>query len=88
MSDFWREELDDCDYETELHFTMQLLKETPAAILVRGDDGEPEIWLPKSQITIQYPRTGQSPITVNSVLKPMLIEVDVPEWLAIEKDLC
>jgi len=57
---------------------LQLLGETAAAYLVRdGDeDGDPEVWLPKSQVTVL--RGG----TIDEEIK-----IEVPEWLAIDKGL-
>jgi hypothetical protein len=57
---------------------LQLLGTTPAALLVRdGDeDGDPEAWLPRSQIEVLS--GGQ----INKSIK-----LEVPEWLAIEKGL-
>lgn len=56
----------DCDY----------LGETPDAILIANPfEGKDSVWLPKSQIEIEY--LGH----VGS------ITVTLPEWLAIEKEL-
>ena len=56
--------------------TVKMIAETPLAYLVSDDDGESAVWLPKSQTGLEY----QADIgeTVN---------VTIPEWLAIEKEL-
>lgn len=55
--------------------TMQLHHETSKAILV-SDDGDKEhaVWLPLSQIEFERKKSG-------------LVEVTLPEWLALEKEL-
>jgi hypothetical protein len=57
---------------------LQLLGETPGAFLVRdGDeDGDPEVWLPKSQVEV---------LSGGQIDRP--IKLEVPEWLAIDKGL-
>jgi hypothetical protein len=57
---------------------LQLLGETPEAFLVRdGDeDGDPEVWLPKSQVEV---------LSGGQIDRP--IRLEVPEWLAIDKGL-
>lgn len=57
-----------------LNFTVEYVRETPAAILVIYD-GE-NIWLPKSQISwIGAAEEGDE------------IEVSIPRWLAEEKEM-
>jgi hypothetical protein len=53
--------------------TVEVKRETDKAILV--DDGDVEVWLPKSQIV---ERTD---------LKDGFAELVIPEWLAEEKEL-
>ena len=55
--------------------TVQLHQETERAILV-SDDGETDnaVWLPKSQVEIAHKPGG-------------IVEVTLPEWLAIERRL-
>lgn len=52
--------------------TCELVAETPMAILV--DDGDVEVWLPKSQIEFVLKHGG-------------LVEVTAPEWLLSDKGL-
>jgi hypothetical protein len=61
-----------------VELNLQLLGESPMAYLVRdGDeDGDPEAWLPKSQVEVL--RGGE-------IGRP--IKLEVPEWLAIDKGL-
>lgn len=54
---------------------VRLVQETPRAILVNdSDDPDKAVWLPKSQVEFE-PKGGD------------LIEVTMPEWLAIERRL-
>lgn len=59
---------------TLIDLTLQIHVETPKAIKV-SDDGNPKkaVWLPLSQIEM--------------VKKGNLVEVTLPEWLAIDKGL-
>ena len=53
----------------------ELITETDSAILI--DDGGTRIWLPKSQITgLRGDETRGD-----------VLEIQIPEWLAIAKDL-
>ncbi len=55
--------------------TLQLHADTSRAILVSDDgDSESGVWLPKSQIEFETKAGG-------------IVEVTMPEWLAIERRL-
>jgi|JI9StandDraft_1071089.scaffolds.fasta_scaffold875472_2 hypothetical protein len=62
-----------------LDLTMQLHAETNGAILV-SDDGDKAgaVWLPKSQIEYEVRERGSG---------AALVEVTMPEWLALDKGL-
>ena len=61
-----------------VEITVHFFYETDAAILVSDDDTDGSaVWLPKSKI--QCPAGG--------VQRHDVIEVTMPEWLAIEKGL-
>ena len=53
--------------------TVDIIHETDAALLV-SDAGE-EVWIPKSQITEEIPMSGNTS------------QLEIPEWLALEKGL-
>jgi hypothetical protein len=57
-----------------VEITVEVIKETAAAVLVT--DGDIEVWLPKSQITLMVPDEGDETRTM-----------EIPEWLAVEKGL-
>lgn len=54
--------------------SFELLAETDLAILVSDDGGTTKHWLPKSQIEFEKLPSG-------------LVEVTIPRWLAIEKEI-
>ena len=54
--------------------TVQLHHETPKAILVSDGCGGDQVWLAKSMIEVEEKGKG-------------IVEVTLPEWLAIEKGL-
>jgi len=56
-----------------IDLTLNIHAETEKAIAV-SDDGSTYIWLPKSQI--EYAERGDS-----------IVEVSMPNWLAVEKGL-
>ncbi len=56
-----------------IEITVDILRETDAAILV--SDGDREVWLPKSQIEYSGDPGDES------------VCVEIPEWLAEEKGL-
>lgn len=58
-----------------IDITVQLLRETEAAILVADADPEDATWLPKSQVEIEPADNGS------------LHVVTLPEWLALDKGL-
>ena len=58
--------------------TVTFIRSTKDAVLVRDGDKD-VVWLPKSQI--EYDNDGGDPGTGT------IIDVNVPEWLAEEKDL-
>jgi hypothetical protein len=57
----------------EVQLDLLISHETDAAVLV--SNGIIEVWLPKSQISIEYSRVGG------------LNAITMPEWLAIDKEL-
>jgi len=59
-----------------LEFELEYIHQTPKAVLL--SDGDNQIWLPKSQI-----RGWDS-----QYKKGKMVWVEIPEWLAIAKDLC
>ena len=59
---------------------VEILGETDKAVKVLGDDGEP-IWLPKSQIEIEYQNVGGEVVMRN---KSRAV-ITMPEWLAVDK---
>ena len=62
----------------DLTFTGRIIRQTDMAILFRADDWQPDgsddAWLPKSQIAVIH-RTGDK------------IQVEVPAWLADDKEM-
>jgi len=55
--------------------TVHLVQQTERAILVcDSDDLDKAVWLPKSQVEFQE-------------IKPGIVEVTLPEWLATERGL-
>lgn len=72
-------------FDTEFcHFRGFQIAATELAILFREDcmDEDEAVWLPKSQIEI----SSMTHHPENAYAHPE-IEVDVPEWLALEKGL-
>lgn len=54
--------------------TVILVRETERAILVTDGDLSDAVWLPKSQVEVEEARDG-------------LVDITLPEWLAIERGL-
>jgi hypothetical protein len=66
-------------------YTLKVVRITDAAIAVSEDldeitnyDDKP-IWLPKSQISIDY--------NEDMLEEGDVVDIDIPEWLAIDKEL-
>lgn len=59
--------------------TMELLSEAENTILVADGDHEDGVWLPKSKV--EWER--KSPIHQ----RPEIIEITLPEWLAMDREL-
>lgn len=61
-----------------IQFTGRIIRETEDAILFRHEDwqsdGSDDTWLPKSQVGIICDVGGQ-------------VRIDMPEWLAVKKDM-
>lgn len=60
--------------EDRVNIACKVVRETNAAILVSVDPLAPEVWLPKSQIGYDG-SFGED------------IDIEIPEWLAIDKGL-
>jgi hypothetical protein len=60
----------------EVEIEAEYIHETDLALLI--NDGDQEVWLPKSQIKYDYVQGSDSLLE---------IIVTMPEWLAIEKEL-
>jgi hypothetical protein len=62
----------------DLTFTGRIVRQTDMAILFRADDwqsdGSDDTWLPKSQIAVIH-RKGDE------------VEIELPEWLADDKEM-
>ena len=67
-------------------YSVQLIRETEMAYLI--SDGDSECWLPKSKCE-EVRRTGGSSkaLTSTSKIEPVIITLDVPDWLAQDKGL-
>lgn len=59
--------------------TMELLTTTESAICVRDGDHDEGVWLPRSKV--EWER--KSPM----YRRPMIIEITLPEWLAMDRGL-
>ena len=61
--------------EKQFELTVTVVKETPGAILI--DDGSVKAWIPRSQLL--------EPVEKDS--EGCIVEISIPEWLAIDKEL-
>ena len=66
-------------------YTVQLIRETDMAFLV--SDGDTECWLPKSKCEEIRRSAPDKVLTVDTCTEPVMITIDVPDWLAQDKGL-
>ena len=60
--------------------SVQFVRQTEMAILIL--DGNKEIWIPKSQIN-----KGDEEPDYDSLTNGDLLEITIPEWLALDKGI-
>ena len=68
-----------------LEFSGDFIHQTDYAVFIKFPEGK--MWIPKSQIYESLNKATQKPLSEATDIEGDLIEIHIPEWLAIEKKL-